>query len=136
MELFFILGRVKTPKSILLPSIVKALTNNTEIITSLNKLGHGIAYTQLMEIQTENAYMIVDKQKENGTLLLNALKEIFSLYVADNIDRNEETLTGIISTKICNISFSKSNKRSQFHWFNYLNDKNCLSLFLRHRNYT
>ena len=111
MELFFILGRVKTPKSILLPSIVKALTNNTEIITSLNKLGHGIGYTQLMEIQTENAYMIVDKQKENGTLLLNALKEIFSLYVADNIDRNEETLTGIISTKICNISFSKSNKK-------------------------
>ena len=77
----------------------------------MNKLGHGLAYTQLMEIQTENAYMIFDKQKENGTLLLNALKEIFSLYVADNIDRNEETLTGIISTKICNISFSKSNKK-------------------------
>lgn len=91
----FILGRVKTPKSILLPSIVKALTNNTEIITSLNKLGHGLAYTQLMEIQTENAYLIVDKQKENSTLLINALKEVFSLYVADNIDRNEETLTGI-----------------------------------------
>ena len=47
-----------------------------------------------MEIQTENAYSIVDKQKEKGTLI-NALKEIFSLYVADNIDRNEETLTGI-----------------------------------------
>lgn len=48
-----------------------------------------------MEIQTENAYLIVDQQKENGTLLKNALKEVFSLYVADNIDRNEETLTGM-----------------------------------------
>ena len=41
-----------------------------------------------MEIQTENAYLIVDKQKESESLLLNALKELFSLYVEDNIDRN------------------------------------------------
>ena len=86
--------RVKTPKSILLPSIVKSLTNNTEIITLLNKLGHGLAYTQLMDIQTENAYSIMDQQKENGSSLINALKELFSIYVADNIDRNEETLSG------------------------------------------
>ena len=49
-----------------------------------------------MEIQTENAYMIVDQQIQSGCVLpINYLKEVFSIYVADNIDRKEETLSGI-----------------------------------------
>ena len=43
-------------KSVLQPSIVKALTNNTELIHILNRFGHGISYTLLMEAQIENAY--------------------------------------------------------------------------------
>ena len=41
---------VKTPKSVLLPSIVKNLTCNTKMINILNKLGHGICYTLTTEI--------------------------------------------------------------------------------------
>ena len=94
-SIFCYLGRVKTPKSILLPSILKTLTNNTEIINMVNRLGHGISYTLLMEIQTENAYMIVDQQMQSGCLLpINCQKEVFTIYVADNIDRKEETLSG------------------------------------------
>ena len=38
-------GRVKIPKSILLPTVVKTLTNNTELINILNKLGHRVSYS-------------------------------------------------------------------------------------------
>ena len=33
-------GRVKTPKSLLLPSVIKTLTNNTEIVNIINRLRH------------------------------------------------------------------------------------------------
>ena len=62
----------------------------------VNRLGHGISYTLLMEIQTENAYMIVDQQLQNGCILpVNLQKEVYSILVADNIDRTEETLSGM-----------------------------------------
>ena len=50
--------RITLPKLILLPSIVKALTDNTEFISILNKLGHGMSYSLLMEAKTENTYKI------------------------------------------------------------------------------
>ena len=49
-------GKVKTPKSILLPTMIKSLTNNTELINVLNRLGHSVSYSTLMESQTENAF--------------------------------------------------------------------------------
>ena len=49
-------GRICTVKSVLLRCIVKALTNNTELLHTLNRFGHGISYTLLMEAQTKNAY--------------------------------------------------------------------------------
>jgi len=67
----------------------------------INRLGHGISYTALMEIQTENAYMIVDQQMQSGCVLpVNCQKEVFTIYVADNIDRNEETLSGMFISYI------------------------------------
>ena len=89
-------GRVKTPKSLLLPSVVIALTNNTEIITILNRLGHGVSYSILSEMLTENAYKVAEQQTDADVILPEATaKEQFTIYVADNIDRAEETLTGM-----------------------------------------
>lgn len=45
-------GRQKPPKHILLPYAVKSLTNNVELIHILNRCGHGIAYSQLEQINT------------------------------------------------------------------------------------
>ena len=87
-------GRVKTPKSVLLPSVIKTLTNNTEIINILNRLGHGISYSILSEMNTENAYRIQEQQLGEVVIPEDVMKELFSIYVADNIDRTEETLTG------------------------------------------
>ena len=35
---------VDTPKSVLFPSVVKALCNNTEILKLINKYGYGVRY--------------------------------------------------------------------------------------------
>ena len=45
-------GRVKTPKSLLLPGVIKMLTNNTEVINILNSLVHGVSYSILSEMLT------------------------------------------------------------------------------------
>ena len=38
-----------TPKSIFLPAMIKSLTNNTELINVLNRLGHSVSYSTLLE---------------------------------------------------------------------------------------
>ena len=89
-------GRVKTPKRLLLPSVVKALTNNTEIITILNRLGHGVSYSILSEMLTENTYKVAEQQTDADVILPEATaKEQSIIYVADNIDRAEKSLTGM-----------------------------------------
>ena len=45
---------MKTPKSVLYPYAIKDLTNCTGLITMTNRLGHGISYTLLEEVETEN----------------------------------------------------------------------------------
>ena len=88
-------GRIKTPKNILHPTLIKSLTNNTEIINVINKLGHGVSYTFLMEAHTENAYNTMEQQLENTfILLLDCQKEEYTIYIADNINGKEETLLG------------------------------------------
>ena len=84
-------GRVRTHKSILLPYVVKTFTNNTELINILNRLGYGVSYSLLMEAQTENAFQILDEQVSGCIIPKECQADTFSIYVADNIDRNEET---------------------------------------------
>ena len=45
-------GMQKPPKHILLPFMIKTLTGNTELIRTLNRLGHGMSYAQLEENDT------------------------------------------------------------------------------------
>ena len=87
-------GKVLTPKSVILPMLIKSLTNNTELITTISRLGHGVSYTKLSEITTEVAYSRINKN--DGTVFLpqQCTKGTFTILVEDNIDRNEETLTG------------------------------------------
>ena len=88
-------GKVKTPKSLLLPSIIKQLTNNSEMINIVHRLGHSVSYSILNEMHTENAYIVHDQQENDDVILpLTSQKETFTIYVADNIDRKEETLSG------------------------------------------
>ena len=45
-------GQHMPPKHVLLPNAVKTLTWNVELIQTLNKLGHGVSYSQLEENDT------------------------------------------------------------------------------------
>ena len=86
--------------------LVKTLINNTELITILNRLGHSISYTLLMESLTEHAYEIVETQLTNQCVIPKQVnKEEFTIFVADNIDRNEETLSGLFVCFLCNDVF-------------------------------
>ena len=87
-------GKVLTPKSVLLPMLIKSLTNNTELVTTVSRLGHGVSYTKLSEIITEVAYSRINKNDGTVCLPEKCTKGSFTILVEDNIDRNEETLTG------------------------------------------
>ena len=49
-----------------------------------------------MEAWTENTFQILDEQVVSGCISPKEHQpDSFSIYVADNIDRNEETLSGM-----------------------------------------
>ena len=58
-----------------------------------------------MESQTENALLILDHQLRSGCVIPEECQaESFTIFVADNIDRNEETLSGKSLLKVCVLS--------------------------------
>ena len=61
------------------------------MIDILNRFGHGISYTLLMEAQTENAYQLIEQQSRTGCVLpKESVPDSFTIFVADNIDRQAE----------------------------------------------
>lgn len=95
-------GKIKTPKSILFPRIIKMLTNFTELINITNWFGHGVSYTITEELDTENAFLKIDKNSEGDGIVLpdGCQKDVFTIVVADNIDCMEETLSGNVHHRL------------------------------------
>ena len=87
-------GKLLTPKSILSPYEIKELTKNCELITTANRLGHGISYSKLQEILSEVAYEKIENKKEGVPFPIWCVEEAFRVLVEDNIDLLEETLSG------------------------------------------
>ena len=90
-------SKIKTPKSIVFPYTIKSLTNNTELINITHKCGHGISYTNLEELDTEYALLQLNRREETGGVILpeGCKERELAIVVADNIDRNKETLSGV-----------------------------------------
>ena len=87
-------GRIKTPKHIVLPMTVKSLTWNVELITILNRFGHGLSYSQVEEVDTALAEMQIAKQ-QNGVLVPSVCyPNVPAVFYWDNDDLQEETLSG------------------------------------------
>lgn len=85
-------GRFLTAKHVLLPFTVKSLTGNVELIKILNRFGHGISYSKILEIETA---MAITKLSSSTTLIPTGIQpNIPTTAVFDNIDRLEETLSG------------------------------------------
>ena len=85
--------KIKSPKQILLPYAVKTQTNNFELIQMLNRCGHGIAYSQLEEINTA---LCLQKMASTIEIPLpdNIQPHVSTTLAWDNIDCLEETLSG------------------------------------------
>ena len=85
-------GKIKPRKQILLPYAVKTLTNNVELIQMLNRSGHGLAYSQLEEINTALCF---PKMASTSEIPLpdNIQPHVSTTLALDNIDRLEETLS-------------------------------------------
>ena len=98
-------GKCKTPKSTLLPSCIKSLTNSAEVIEILCKYGHGLSYTLLKEPETEYAISLIEDAQSNPENVF--VPEEFSVEneivtVWDNIDDLEENLSGSGTPHRCN----------------------------------
>ena len=65
-------GRIRATTSVLNPYNIKMLINSTELINMVNRLGNGICYSLLEEMETENACKVIDQQTD-GTIVLNKL---------------------------------------------------------------
>ena len=101
--------------------MIKSLPNNTELINVLNRLGHSISYSTLMESQTENAFQILDYQLRSGCIIPEECQaDSFTIFVADNIDRNEETLSGKSLFKVCVLSVFMSHYLPNNHYRNII----------------
>lgn len=88
-------GRFKPAKHLLLPSAVKPLTGNVELIQLLNRLGHGIAYPQLEELSSSLCLQKLCMAEQTGFPLQGyILKHTDTILAFDNIDSLENTLSG------------------------------------------
>ena len=88
-------GQSKPPKHILLSYGVKTLTGNVELIQMLNRLGHGVSYTQLEENDTALCLQKMAANLNQRVVLPAVIQpNVFTNLAWDNIDRLEETLTG------------------------------------------
>ena len=114
-------GVVKTPKSVLFPSVVKALCNNTEIVKLINKYGHGVSYDLVEEIETEYALKVINEQRENRVVIppivtQEETRSTVALMVADNIDNLECTLSGSgTSHRVNSILVTEQKERESGH---------------------
>ena len=58
-------GRIRATTSVLNPYNIKMLINSTELINMVNRLGNGICYSLLEEMETENVYKVIDQQTDD-----------------------------------------------------------------------
>ena len=58
-----------------------------------NQLRHGVKASILKELATENAFLVSENQLDSSVLMNVVSKEIFTMAVHDNSDRNEENLS-------------------------------------------
>ena len=94
-DLSYAITRVPSAKHFLSSMLMKSLSGNVELITTLNRLGHGISHSALLEVITAAAMQKILDTALNDVVLPDEtqLAEPTTL-VYDNIDRLEETLSG------------------------------------------
>jgi len=74
---------------------VKTLTENVELIQMLNRLGHGVSFSQLEKNDTALCLQKMPANLNQMVVLPGTYQpNVFANLAWDNIDRSEETLAG------------------------------------------
>ena len=101
-------GKIKPPKHLLLPFAVKSLTGNTELIHTVNRLGHSVSYSKVLEVDTALCLQKIERSRNDVPLpatdsscmaapevqTVSSWQWYVTTLVWDNIDRLEETVSG------------------------------------------
>ena len=96
-------GPVKTPKHVLLPTAIHHMTRSVQVVSLLNRFGHGISKSQIQEVDTA----LAEKQLKlagtgNVPLPLNVDRLTSVVLATDNNDIMEDTPTGSNTTHCTN----------------------------------
>ena len=67
-----------------------------------------MSYSILEEIETKNAYKVLSEMKEDCVLPPECKDGVFTMMIADNIDRNEEIFSGELSQNMKGKSLTHS----------------------------
>ena len=59
---------------------IKSITGSSEVVTLLNRFGHGASYSKLEEIETAMAETQVSKHENEDLIPSNCQKNIFSTF--------------------------------------------------------
>ena len=94
-------ARIKTPKHYILPLALKSLTGSAEVVTILNRLGHGLLYSIIEEVETALAEMSLQEQNQISLPSICKLG-VPAVFCWDNNDIQEETLSGHNTTHCTN----------------------------------
>ena len=86
---------VKPPKHIALSVSVKSMTGSAELVTILNRLGHGVSYFKLEEYETAVAEKQIERQQSGIVLPSNCYHNILATLALDN-DLLEEGLHTVL----------------------------------------
>lgn len=90
-------GEWVMPKHILLPMSVRHLTGSAEVITILNRFGHGQSYTKTLEIETAMCNTITASKSVLPSNISTERNSVIH-FCWDNFDLNEETPSGAGTT--------------------------------------
>jgi hypothetical protein len=90
-------GRWKMPKHLLLGMTVRHITGSAEIVSLLNRFGHCVSYTTLLELETAMCNAIVETDKLLP-VTIDPDKNVVTHFCWDNFDLNEETPSGAGTT--------------------------------------
>ena len=96
-------GSVKPPKHLTLPMAFRHLTGSAQVIGLLNRFGHGVAYSQVLELDTALAVANVSEEKCCDSFIpQNIDLSRPAIFCYDNNDLQEETLAGSGTTHCTN----------------------------------
>ena len=90
-------GKWLMPKHLLLGMTIRHLTGSAQVITILNRLGHSVSYSTLLELETAMCNATVDDNSIVPPTICKTRNTVTHL-CWDNFDLNEETPSGAGTT--------------------------------------